>query len=138
LAAVTVAAFVLGLLLMVGSASAQTGALSHPTWVCSAPATGAWIPTFNFSFTSAADTSGLAVLKGLRAIECVATTETKFTAYTYNRRAAVDKIKWPIYGPGAADTVYTVPAGETRTYLFDKPYVQFIIVKTGTANFSGE
>jgi hypothetical protein len=129
LGAAVIAAFVLGLLLMVGSASAQT--LTHPTWVSDSPATGTWILTNARAIT---DTTS----NGLRAIECVATTETKFVAYWYRKGVGTDKRKWPVYGLGAADTCWTVPAGETRTYLFDKPWVQFIIVTSGNADFSGE
>lgn len=122
-----------------GLARAQVPAVTtHPTWVAAAPASGSLIPTWTFTYASSADTTGLAVLKGVRVIECVATTETKWCAYTYDRHYANDIRKWKIFGPTAADTVWTVPAGETRTYTFDKPWVQFIKVVSGTANFSGE
>ncbi len=132
LAAVVAAAFVVGLLLLVGSAQAQVqpAAATHPRWVADSPMTGTWIPTWN--------TAGTDTIRGLRLIECVAYAETKFTAYYYRSGYVPHKVKWPLYGYAAKDTTYTVPAGETRTYLFDKPWVSYIIVTSGDADFSGE
>jgi hypothetical protein len=87
---------------------------------------------------AAADTGGVRAIPGVRAIECTAITDTKFVAYSFIKGPGTDKRKWPIFGVGEGDTCYTVPSGETRTYLFDKPYVQFIIVTSGDAIFAGE
>ncbi len=132
LAAVVAAAFVLGLLILAGSAQAQIqlGDSTHPRWVADSPFTGTWIPCWN--------TAGTDTLRGVWLLECVATTETKFTAYYHRPAKLPHKVKWPIYGPTATDTTYTVPAGETRTYTFDKPWVSYIIIKSGDADFSGE
>jgi hypothetical protein len=122
------------LLLMATGANAQSVSekpLTHPRWVADGPAVGQWLMTLS---RAATDTSS----DGLRAIECHADTETKFVAYWYRKGAGTDKRKWPILGVGPADTCYTIPAGETRTYTFDKPFVQFIIVTSGDAVFAGE
>jgi hypothetical protein len=142
LGAVVAAVFVVGLLLLAGSARAgDPPALTHPRWVADSPATGTWIKTWTQGSDTATYFAGddePKTISGVRAIECVANTETKFTAYWFRRGLAVQKVKWPLYGVAATDTTYTVPAGETRTYHFDKPYVQFIIIKSGDADFSGE
>lgn len=131
-----VGAFVLGLLVMGSSASAQVGPASHPKWVARNPSAGL-IPTWTIA---AADTAGRTVIPGVSLIECVATTETQFSCWSGKLRPVKSWTKWAIYSPGVAstDTLYTVPAGETRTYRFDKPWVQYIYLKTGTATFSGE
>lgn len=136
LRAAVAALFVCGLLVMAGSALADDAIrpLTHPTWVADSPNAGVWIPTW----TQSSDTTGLTTIKGIRAIECRADTETKFVAYWYKRGPGVDKVKWPIWGVAEGDTCWTVPAGETRTYTFEKPWVQFIIVTSGDADFSGE
>jgi hypothetical protein len=134
--ALTVAAgfLLVVLLLMATGASAQSVAdkpLTHPKWVADSPATGQWLLTLS---RAATDTTS----DGVRAIECHADTETKFVAYWYKRSAGTDRQKWAVQGVAAGDTCYTVPAGETRTYTFDKPFVQFIIVTSGDAVFAGE
>jgi len=134
--------FVLGLVLMVVSAaSAQTTVLplTHPKWVADSPATGVFIPTWRCTQDQGQDLVAAGQqIPGLRAIECVATTETKFVAWSWTTGAAPYLKKWPIFGVGEGDTCYTVPAGETRTYFFGKPWVHYIIVTSGDADFSGE
>jgi hypothetical protein len=129
---------VLLVFLATGAFAQSSSVLTHPRWVADTPATGEWIPTWT---QAAGDTLGQ-VISGISAIECVATTKTKFVAYSSKRRPLPDipknRVKWPLFGVGAFDTCYTVPAGETRTYLFAKPFVQYIIVTSGDAIFSGE
>jgi hypothetical protein len=132
---VSMAVLVVLLVFVATGALAQTGALTHPRWVSDSPAAGQWIPTWTIA---AADTGGVRAVPGVRAIECVAATETKFTAYWYVKGQGTDKRKWPIYGVAATDTTYTVQAGSSAIFRFDKPYVQFIIIKSGDADFSGE
>lgn len=128
---VAVAAFfmlVLGLL--VASASAQTILATNPKFVADSPSTGAWIPVWN--------TAGTDTTKGVLLLEVKAETETKFTAWWWRSSKLPHKVKWALYGPAATDTTYTIPAGETRTYTFPKPGVQYLVIKSGDALFSGE
>ena len=127
------------LLVLVGSAVAQVAPLTHPKWVADTPNTGEFIQTWRCTLDQgAALVAAGQQIPGLRAIQCAADTETKFVAYSWTTGVAPYRRKWPIFGLADGDTCWTVPAGETHTYYFDKPWVHYIIVASGTAKFSGE
>lgn len=129
--AAVAAMFVLGIALLVASSAlAQTPMATAPKFVADSPAAGAWIPVWN--------TAGTDTTKGVMLLQVRATTDTKFTAWWWRSSKLPHKVKWALYGPAATDTTYTVLAGESQTYYFPKPGVQYLIVKSGTALFDGE
>lgn len=125
---------VLGVLLVV-SAQAQTVSATVPRWVAKAPATGSFIPAWKGY--AAGDT--LARASGaLGLIQVYAVTETQFTAYYWRPGKVPHYVKQAVSGYAASDSCYTIPAGQTQTFLFPRPGVQYLLIKSGEANFSGE
>ena len=82
--------------------------------------------------------AGTDTTRGVSLIEVTAATETKFTAWWWRSGKLPHKVKWTLYGPAASDTMYIVPAGETRTFRFPKPWVSYLYLKSGDADFQGE
>lgn len=121
------------LLVFAGSARAQTGLPegSAPKFVAaSATLTGSWIPCWN--------TAGTDTLRGVALLSVSANTDTKFSCWWWRSAKLPHKVKWPVYGPAASDTTYFVGAGQTLTFRFPKPWVQYLLVKEGDAIFQGE
>lgn len=102
---------------------------TYPRFVADSPASG-WIKCWN--------QAGTDTLRGVGLLEVRADTETKFSCWYHRPTKVPHKVKWTVYGPAATDTVYTIAAGETRTFRFPKPFVQYIYLTSGDADFSGE
>ena len=103
---------------------------TYPRFVADSPASGSWIPCWN--------TAGTDTLRGVGLLEVRAYTETKFSCWYHRPTKVPHKVKWPVYGPAASDTTYYVGAGQTLTFRFPKPWVQYLLVKEGDAIFQGE
>lgn len=121
------AVFVLGLLLMAGSAFAQ----NSPRWVSNAPDVG---------FVNCAPETTLAgaarPLKGLSMLQVSADTETRVSFWGTSGSTWVKLA--PIWGDAASDTVVVIPAGSTQSFWFPSPHLKGVYLTSGIANFSGE
>lgn len=127
LKAVTVAVFVLGLLVIAGSSFAQ----NSPRWVANAPDAG-----FIDCAPDSTQAGAPRELKGLSMCQVSADTETKVSFWGMNGSAWVKLA--PIWGHANSDTMVVVPAGSTQSFWFPSPHLKAIYLTTGIANFSGE
>lgn len=120
------------LLVFAGSARAQTGLPegSAPKFVAASPSPDSWIPCWN--------TAGTDTLRGVALLSVSANTDTRFSCWWWRSAKLPHKVKWPVYGPAASDTTYFVGAGQTLTFRFPKPWVQYLVVDYGDAIFQGE
>lgn len=123
----------LAMMLLAIASSAHSQPLpegSSPKFTADSPTTGAWIATWN--------TAGTDTTRGVSLLSVSADTETLFTAYWWRSTRLPHKVKWPLFGPTPGDTTYIVPAGQTMTFRWPKPWVSYIIVESGDATFQGE
>ena len=130
--AAVAAMFVLGIALLVASSAlAQTPLVegSSPKFVADSPSAG-WVPCWNTALTD--------TMRGVMLLSVSADTETKFTAWRWRSAKLPHKVKWPLYGPAASDTTYIVHAGQTLTFRWPAPGAQYLYIKSGNADFSGE